>query len=220
MTTPSSGSRSVYDRGSPGHSSQSKRHVFFSFHYQQDIWRVNVVRNHDVVKRNHGEPRGYFDGSLSEKAKTEGKASVKRLIDEGLSDCSVTCVLIGKNTSERHWVHYEVFKSIERGKGVFGVFINKLEDSSGSTDARGTSPFRVLKYCADTPSEKLVPYVKPSSGWKIYTETDPISASSAPYLCFDSSKLDELFKVYDWVDDNGYDKFTKWVEAAAQQAQR
>ncbi len=26
------------------------RRVFFSFHYQRDIWRVNVVRNHWIAK--------------------------------------------------------------------------------------------------------------------------------------------------------------------------
>ena len=29
---------------------QAARRVFFSFHYQRDIWRVNQVRNHWVAK--------------------------------------------------------------------------------------------------------------------------------------------------------------------------
>ena len=220
MATPPSRSGSMYDRGSLGHPSQSRRYVFFSFHYQQDIWRAHVVRNYDVVKRNHGEPRGYFDGSLLEKAKTEGKASVKRLIDEGLLDCSVTCVLIGKNTFKRHWVQYEIFKSIERGKGVFGVFINKIEDRSGCADARGTNPFQILGYHADTSSNKLIPCVCRQSKWEIYTETDPISAGAAYYLSYNSTNLSKLFKVYDWVDNKGYNNFANWVQMAAQQAHR
>ena len=216
MTTRSFGQ--AYGRNSLGHSSQPTRHVFFSFHYQ-DIWRVNEVRK-DVVRHNHGNPRGYFDGSLSEKAKTEGTASVKRLINRGLSGCSVTCVLIGKNTFQRHWVHYEIFKSIEHGKGVFGVFIGKLKNYNKRIDARGANPFRSLAYSADTRSKKLTPYVRRPSGWEIYTETGPISASVAPCLSCNSINLRDLFRVYDWVDSDGYSNFTDWVQVAALQAQR
>ena len=209
----------AYDRNSLGHSSQPTRHVFFSFHYQ-DIWRVNEVRKCDVVRSNHGNPRGYFDGSLSEKAKTEGTPSVKRLINKGLSDCSVTCVLIGKNTFERHWVRYEIFKSIEHGKGVFGVFIGRLKDNNKRTDARGENPFRFLAYRADTYSKKLTPLVQHRSGWRNYAEAGPISASAAPYLSCKITNLSSLFKLYDWVGDNGYDNFASWLQMAARQAHR
>ncbi len=39
------------------------RTVYFSFHYQRDIMRVQQVKNHYVTKENYTEA-GYFDGSL------------------------------------------------------------------------------------------------------------------------------------------------------------
>lgn len=59
------------------------RSVFFSFHYQRDIMRVQVVKNHYVTKGNYTSA-GFFDGSLEEKARKEGDHVVKRLIDNGL----------------------------------------------------------------------------------------------------------------------------------------
>ena len=73
------------------------RTVFFSFHYQRDIMRVHIVKNHYVTKGNY-TAAGFFDGSLEEKAKKEGEDVVKRLINKGLNGCSVTCVLIGAET--------------------------------------------------------------------------------------------------------------------------
>ena len=187
MTTPPLG---PYGRGLLGRPSstlltsgiQPLRRVFFSFHYQRDIWRVNQVRNHWVAKDNR-QAAGYFDGSLWEKAQAEGKARVKRLVNDGLSGSSVTCVLIGKETFQRHWVQYEIFQSIELGKGVFGVFIHGLKDRNGYTDVRGANPFEFLGYgTANNHPGKLVPYAQYKSGWKIYEDASPITPSAASYL--------------------------------------
>ena len=93
------------------------------------------------MAKDNRQAAGYFDGSLWEKAQTEGKARVNRLINVGLAGSSVTCVLIGKDTYQRHWVDYEIFRSIELGKGIFGVFIHRLKDRNGYTYARGANPF-------------------------------------------------------------------------------
>jgi len=201
--------------------SQAVRRVFFSFHYQRDIWRVNQVRNHWVAKDNR-QAAGYFDGSLWEKAQTEGKAKVKRLIDEGLNGASVACVLIGAETYTRHWVDYEIFRSIELGKGVFGVRIHDLKDKDGRIDSSGPSPFDFLGFWTsnDHPG-KLVPFAKYTDGWKVYEEASPISPGAAAYLQPDSKPvLSSLFHVYDWVVDSGYENFGSWAQAAAKQAQR
>lgn len=206
---------------SPSGTAQPLRRVFFSFHYQRDIWRVNQVRNHWVAKDDR-QAAGYFDGSLWEKARTEGKARVKRLINDGLSGSSVTCVLIGKETFQRHWVDYEIFRSIELGKGVFGVYIDGLKDRNGSIDRRGANPFQFLGYgTSDRHPGKLVPYARYTSGWKIYGDASPITASAAAYIQPDSKPvLSDLFRVYDWNGDRGYDNFPSWVHMAAWQARR
>lgn len=194
------------------------RRVFFSFHYQRDIMRVMQVKNHYVTKDNYTEA-GYFDGSLEEKAKKEGDQTVKRLIDNGLSGSSVLCVLIGTETYQRRWVHYEIFKSIELGMGVFGVRIHKLKDPRGGTDVPGESPFRVLGYGKKAGLKH--PMIKYEDGWKDAPLLSSIETPVALYLkSADKPMLSDLFTVYDWQDDDGYHNFGAWIEAAANQAGR
>lgn len=195
------------------------RRVFFSFHYQRDVWRAQQVRNHWVTKERTAA--GFFDGSLEEKAKKEGNAVVKRLINRGLKGQSVTCVLIGTETYTRRWVGYEIFKSIEEGMGVFGVRIHGLKNRDGERDKQGPNPFRFLGYGSRADSNQMWPMIKYDSGWKDAPLNDPISASAAPYLKGTKEPdLDDLFKVYNWVADEGYKNFSKWVAAAARQAGR
>ena len=48
------------------------RRVFFSFHYDRDIWRANQVRNCNVVAGT--DVAGFFDHSEYEEAKKKGMA--------------------------------------------------------------------------------------------------------------------------------------------------
>lgn len=115
------------------------RRVFFSFHYERDIWRANVVRNSWVTKER--EDAGFWDASLWETAKKTGDDAVKRMIDDGLKNTSVTVVLIGAETSSREWVRYEIKKSHERGNGLLGVYIHNIKTQSGLTDTKGDTLF-------------------------------------------------------------------------------
>lgn len=120
------------------------RRVFFSFHYQRDIWRANVVRNSDVVRSNY-EPAGRFiDASLWEETKRRGEEAVRRLIDEGLVGTSVTAVLVGAETSQRPWVRYEIEQSIKRGNGLVGIQIHNIPDQNTQTDIAGANPFNAF----------------------------------------------------------------------------
>lgn len=116
------------------------RQVFFSFHYDRDIWRVNQVRNSKSFKDNDAEV-GYYDHSLWERTKLKGDPALQRLIDDGLKGASVTVVLIGARTSTRRWVKYEIKKSFTDGKGLIGIYIHGLKDQSGKTDVKGANPF-------------------------------------------------------------------------------
>jgi len=160
------------------------RRVFFSFHYQRDIWRVNVVRNSWVTQDR--EAAGFWDASLWEEAKKKGDEAIKKMIDEGLKNTSVTVVLIGKETSGRRWVRYEIQKSHSDGKGLFGVHIHGIKDSNGRTDEKGDNYFGEIGVDANGKSVFF---------WQLYP-------------------------TYDWVDDDGYNNFGKWVEKAAKAAGR
>lgn len=194
------------------------RTVFFSFHYQRDIMRVQVVKQHHVTKGNYSAA-GFFDGSLEEKAKKDGDEVVRKMINAGLAGCSVLCVLIGKETYTRRWVDYEIFKSIELGMGVLGIRIHQIPVPKQDADEAGPNPFNFLGY--GIKSEKLCPMIKYESGWKEAPQQSLISESAAPYLAGkDKPILSSIFSVYDWVDGDGYNNFEKWIENAAQQAGR
>jgi Thoeris protein ThsB, TIR-like domain len=96
------------------------RRVFFSFHYA-DIMNANIVRNSGQFKPT--AETGFYDASLWEEAKTKGSDAIKRLINKGLDNTSVTCFLIGEKTSSRTWCKYELEKSIAEKKGILGILL-------------------------------------------------------------------------------------------------
>ena len=135
------------------------RKVFFSFHYDRDIWRASIVRNHGKTKADIVN-RGYWDRSLWEEAKKKGDAAIKKMIDDGLSGTSVTAVLIGYETWQRPWVKYEIQKSHERGNGLFGIYIHEIKDEKGNTDSQGWNPFDYVKVkqgSLEVPMSQLYP---------------------------------------------------------------
>jgi hypothetical protein len=117
------------------------RRVFFSFHYEDDIWRATIVRNSNVV--DGSAAAGFQDASLWEEAKKKGDEAISRMIDRGLDDTTVTAVLIGAETSIRRWVDYEIMKSIERGNGLLGLYIDQIRGSDQRTSLRGAVPQRL-----------------------------------------------------------------------------
>lgn len=114
------------------------RRVFFSFHYQNDVWRANQIRNLGVVVGQAAA--GFQDASLWEETKKKGDAAVKKLIDAGLDGTSVTVVLIGTETANRKYVAYEIEQSVSRGNGLLGIFIHTLKDKNGKTSTKGAVP--------------------------------------------------------------------------------
>ncbi|RKG63926.1 TIR-like domain-containing protein [Corallococcus sp. CA054B] len=121
------------------------RRVFFSFHYERDIFRVNVVRNSNMVKGSI--EAGYIDSSLWEEAKLKGDAAIKRMINGALDNTSVTVVLIGQETASRPYVRYEIEQSLARSNGLLGIYIHNISDARSFLSAlqintQGDNPFR------------------------------------------------------------------------------
>ena len=117
------------------------RNVFFSFHYQRDIWRVNQIRNIGEVVGTAAA--GFTDASLWEAAKTKGDSAIKRMIDDALQGTSVTIVCIGSQTAGRKYINYEIEKSIARGNAIFGLQIHHLKDKFGNPDPVGATPSKL-----------------------------------------------------------------------------
>jgi hypothetical protein len=114
------------------------RKVFFSFHYDRDAWRVAQVRNSNVISGYEKNP--FYDKAGWESIKRQGDQAIKDWIEKQLNGTSVTVVLIGKETSIRPWVKYEIKRSIELGKGLMGIDISKIKNKEGNTDLTGDNP--------------------------------------------------------------------------------
>lgn len=117
------------------------RRVFFSFHYQRDIWRVNQIRN--IPNITGAAAAGFQDCSLWEEAENKGEYAIKSLIDKGLENTSVTVVCVGSATAGRKYINYEIDQSMARGNGIVAVQIHKLEDRSGKADVAGAIPSKI-----------------------------------------------------------------------------
>ena len=127
------------------------RRVFFSFHYQRDIWRVNQIRS--IPNITGCAAAGFQDSSLWEESRKKSDEAVQKLIDAGLQNTSVTVVFIGQETANRKFINYEIKKSLERGNGLVGIQIHHLENQKSETDSLGSTPggienngFKVYKY--------------------------------------------------------------------------
>lgn len=114
------------------------RRVFFSFHYQRDVWRINQIRNLDEIVG--CAAAGFQDASLWEEAKKKGDAAIKRMIDDALDRTTVTVVFIGYQSAGRKYIDYEINQSIARGNGLVGIQINHLKNKDGQTDPVGATP--------------------------------------------------------------------------------
>jgi len=119
------------------------RKVFFSFHYQRDIWRVNQIRN--IPKIISVAAAGFQDASIWEKARKKSDEAIKLLINKGLEGTSVTVVCIGSKTAGRRYINYEIARSLERGNGLIGIQIHHLMNENEDTDVPGEIPPRIEK---------------------------------------------------------------------------
>lgn len=103
------------------------RKVFFSFHYDNDVSRANVVRNSWITKPDTAAA-GYIDHADFEKLKQRGSQAVKDWIDDQLYGSSVTIVLIGSETLTRPFVKYELEQSYKRRNAILGIYVNNIRD--------------------------------------------------------------------------------------------
>lgn len=116
------------------------RRVFFSFQYKNDVWRAMQVRNSWVIKDDR-KASGFIDAAAFEELKKKGDDSIKRWIRDQLVGTSVTVVLIGKDTSNREYIKYELEKSWEKGNGILGIYVHNLKDKDGYTSKKGDNSF-------------------------------------------------------------------------------
>ena len=119
------------------------RKVFFSFHYENDVWRTNIVRNSWITKPDR-ETAGFIDAADFETIKKGGDVAIKRWIDNQLNGTSVTVVLIGSETNNRDYIKYELEQSWKKRNGILGIYIHQLKDRYGNVSPKGNNTFGPL----------------------------------------------------------------------------
>jgi len=137
------------------------RRVFFSFEYEHDVSRANVVRKSGMTKGI--EAAGYVDAADFEEVKKKGDRAIEEWIDGQLTGTSVTAVLVGADTCSSKWVQYEIVKSIERGNGLLGVDISQINDLQGkSTTCCGSIPkgYDFYRWFSDKGYENLGTWIE------------------------------------------------------------
>lgn len=119
----------------------AKRQVFYSFHYDNDVFRVQQIRNIGALEDNKPVSANEW-----ESVKRGGEASIKKWIDNNLRYKSCVVVLVGEETANRKWVRYEIEKAWELGKGLVGVYIHNLKDPRTGKSSKGKNPFDQFKF--------------------------------------------------------------------------
>lgn len=112
------------------------RHVFYSFHYAPDNWRVQQIRNMGVVEGNAAAHPNTW-----EQVKRQGDLAIKSWINTNMNGKSCVVVLIGAQTAGRPWINYEIERAWNQGKGLLGVRIHGLLDRDQRSSSPGRNPF-------------------------------------------------------------------------------
>lgn len=122
--------------------STPKRKIFFSFHFNNDFWRTQQVRNIGSIEGNT-----IVSANKWEEVKKSGDAAIKKWIDDNIDGKSCLIVLIGEHTAGRKWINYEIEKAWNSKKGVLGIRIHNLENQAGQKSNIGGDPFSTFTLC-------------------------------------------------------------------------
>lgn len=131
--------------------------VFYSFHYDNDVFRVQQIRNMGVVDGE--EP---VSANEWEQLKRKGSVAIENWIENNMKYKRCVVVLIGSDTSTRPWVKHEIKVAWEQKKGLFGIYIHNLKCPRTGQCSKGSNPF--LSWDVGNQSmANLVPTYDPSS---------------------------------------------------------
>lgn len=136
----------------------AKRQVFYSFHYDNDVFRVHQIRNIGAIEENKPVSANNW-----EEVKRKGDASIEKWIDDNMNYRSCVIVLIGEQTANRKWVKHEIKKAWNEGKGLFGIYIHNLKDPRTGVCRQGANPFDQFTFKDGTKLSSKVKCYNPNS---------------------------------------------------------
>lgn len=136
----------------------SKRQIFYSFHFDNDVMRVQQIRNIGALEDN--KPVAPNDW---EEVKKKGDAGIKKWINDNMDYRSSVVVLVGEETANRPWVKYEIEKAWNDGKGLLGIHIHNLKCPRNGTCNKGPNPFDGFNFKDGTKLSSVVKCYNPKS---------------------------------------------------------
>lgn len=110
--------------------------VFYSFHFNNDVMRVQQIRNIGAIEGNSA-----INANEWERIKRSGKTAVQNWIDENMNYKRCVIVLIGSETASRPWVKYEIERAWNQGKAIIGIYIHNIRCVRNGTCRKGRNPF-------------------------------------------------------------------------------
>jgi hypothetical protein len=115
---------------------QTKRRVFYSFHYKPDCVRAGTVRNIGFVEGNQPAKDNDWE-TITE----GGDKAIQKWIDDQMVGRTCVAVLVGANTAGRKWINYEIETGWNSNRGVVGIHIHRLKNFEGQQSTKGSNPF-------------------------------------------------------------------------------
>lgn len=136
---------------------QVKRQVFYSFCFDDDVMRVQQIRQMGVIEGDEPVSANEWE----QLKKKDG--GVKKWIDDNMAYRSCVIVLVGQRTAERPWVRYEIQKAWDDKKGLLGIYIHNLRDPKKGTCGQGKNPFDALSFKDGSKLSTVVKCYNPKS---------------------------------------------------------
>ncbi len=135
-----------------------KRQVFYSFHYDKDVFRVQQIRNIGALEDNQPASPNTW-----ETINRYGDDAIKKWIDNNMQNRSCVIVLVGEQTANRKWVKYEIKKAWNDGRGLLGIYIHNIKDPRPGYGycRQGANPFASFTLGARRLSD-IVPCINPN----------------------------------------------------------
>lgn len=131
--------------------------VFYSFHFDNDVMRVQQIRNIGSIEGNAPTTPNEW-----EQLKRTGKKAVESWIDQNMKYKRCIIVLIGSDTAGRPWVEHEIIKAWNDGKALLGIHIHNLKCPRNGTSRKGRNPFDLIKFADGRKLSSVVPCYDPS----------------------------------------------------------
>lgn len=131
--------------------------IFASFHYDGDSNRVQQVLNMGAI-----EEDSKVTAQEWETVKYKTDSAIETWIHNQMLRKGAVVVLVGKETSRRRWVDYEIRKAWDDRRPLVGIRIHGLKDLNGHASIAGANPFETIQTKGGDALSKWVPLYDPT----------------------------------------------------------